>query len=155
MTDPGTIGTLAASVLAIASDEAVKGFVGEAVKDAYKALKNRIAHWVGADVEALEKTPSSTARQSVVAEAIDGLPADDQASVKALADALVTALKSEAGKSGGPVGLDVGKLEALEVKLAALTVNEGTGARFKEVKTTGAFTVGPISVGSPPGKTDR
>jgi hypothetical protein len=70
---------------------------------------------------------------------------------------LVTALKSEAKKigGGGPVGLYVGKLEALEVRLGALTVTEGTGARFKKVKTQGAFTVGPINVSSPPGKTDR
>jgi hypothetical protein len=81
MTDSETIGTLAASAFAIASDEAVKGFVGEAVKDAYKALKNKIAHWAGADIDALEKVPASVARQSVVAEAVDGLPVEEQASV--------------------------------------------------------------------------
>jgi hypothetical protein len=155
MTDPVTIGMLAASALTMASDEAFKGFAGEAVKDAYKALKEKISNWAGADVEALEKAPASTARQSVVAEAVDDQPADEQASVKSLVDALVAALKSEAGKSGGPIGLDVGKIEALQVKLAAITVTEGTGARFKEVKTTGTFEAGPINVGNSPGKTDR
>ncbi|MDQ6867383.1 MAG: hypothetical protein M3178_02850 [Pseudomonadota bacterium] len=72
--------------------------------------------------------------------------------MKALAAELVAALKSE---GGGPVGLDVGNLEALEVQLGAITVTEGTGARIKEVKTQGAFTVRPIIVGPPPGKTDR
>ena len=155
MTDPVTIGTLAASALAMASGEAIKGFVGQAVKDAYKNLKDKIAHWAGADVDALEKAPS-LARQSVVAEAVDGRPPEEQALVKALAAELLAALKTEAKKSeGGPVGLDVGKLEALEVQLGAITVTEGTGARMQEVKTEGAFRVGPINVGPPPGKTDR
>lgn len=157
MTDQVTIGTLAASALAMASDEAVKGFVGEAVKDAYKKLKDKIAYWAGADVDALEKAPASTARQGLIAEAIDGQPSEEQTLVKGLAAELVAALKSEARKSGasGPVGLDIGKLDALEVKLGAITVTEGTGVRMNEVKTTGTFEVGPINVGSPPGKTDR
>lgn len=77
--------------------------------------------------------------------------------MKALAAEVIAALKSEAQMSegGGPVGLDIGKLEALEVQLGAITVTEGTGARIQEVKTQGAFTVGPINVGSQPGKTDR
>ncbi len=156
MTDSVTIGTLAASALAMASDAALKGFVGEAVKDAYKKLKDKIAHWAGADVDALEKAPASTARKDLIAEAIDGQPAEEQALVKALAAELLAALKTEAKKSqGGPVGLDIGKLEALEVQLGAITVTEGTGVRMNEVKTTGKFEAGPINVGPPPGKTDR
>jgi hypothetical protein len=95
MNDTVTIGTLAASALAMASDETVKGFVGEAVKDAYKALKTKIARWTGADVDALEKAPASAVGQSAVAEAIDGQPPGEQALVKALAAELVAALKSE------------------------------------------------------------
>jgi hypothetical protein len=152
MTDPVTIGTLAATALAMAAEAGLKGAVGEAVKDAYTALKDKIARWAGADVEALEKAPTSAARQNVVAETVDGQAAEEQALVKELAAELVAALKSE---GGGPVGLDVGKLEALEVKLGAITVTEGTGVRLKEVKTTGAFEVGPTNVGPPPGKTDR
>src|ERR1700680_4751614 len=129
----------------MASDETVKGFVGEAVKDAYKALKTKIARWTGADVDALEKAPASAVGQSAVAEAIDGQPPGEQALVKALAAELVAALKSETHKSegGGPLGLDVGELEALEVQLGAITVTEGTGVRMKEVTTEGAFRVGP------------
>jgi hypothetical protein len=141
----------------MASEETVKGIVGEAVKDAYKKLKDKIAHWAGTDVDALEKAPGSAARQSIVAEAIDGQPSEEQILVKALAAELLAALKSEAKMSegGGPVGLYVDKLEALEVQLDAITVTEGKGVRFGEVKTTGSFTVGPINVGSLPGKTDR
>jgi hypothetical protein len=93
MTDPVTTGMLATSALAIAADATVKSFVGEVVKDAYKKLKDKIAHWAGADVDALEKAPASKTRQSVIAEAIDGQPAEEQALVKALAAELLAALK--------------------------------------------------------------
>ena len=57
MTDPVTIGTLAASALAMAGDETVKSFVGEAVKDAYKKLKDKIAHWAALMLTRLKKRP--------------------------------------------------------------------------------------------------
>jgi hypothetical protein len=45
MSDPVTIGTLAASVLAMAAEAVFKSSVGEVVKDAYKNLKERIEAW--------------------------------------------------------------------------------------------------------------
>jgi len=53
MSDPVTIGVLTASALAMAAEAVVKIAVGEAVKDAYKALKDKVAVWIGGDVEAL------------------------------------------------------------------------------------------------------
>jgi len=159
MTDPVTIGTLAASALALAGDETVKGFVGEAVKDAYKKLKDKIAHWAGAEIDALEKAPAAPARQGVVAEAVDGQPPEEQALVKTLAAELLAALKSEAetkkSQPGGPVGLVVRKLEALELQLGNITVTEGVGAIIKDVRVGGSVKVGDISVVTPPGKTNR
>ena len=113
----------------------------------------KIAHWAGTDIDALGKAPASTAR--VVADAVDGQPPEDQASVKKLAEALVAALKIEAQKSGGPFGLIIKKLEALEVQLGRITVTEGIGVCLGDMKAPGAFTVGPINVGPPSGKTDR
>jgi hypothetical protein len=43
MADPITIGVLTASALALAGEATLKGVVGEAAKDAYKALKSRVA----------------------------------------------------------------------------------------------------------------
>ena len=103
--------------------------------------------WAGGDVEALEKTPASPARQSVIAEAIDGQSTEEKAALGPLAQALVAALK----RSDNKVGLDIGRLEALEVRLGAITVTEGTGARIDEVRT-GTFSVDNISVGDDPAK---
>ena len=147
MSDPVTIGVLAASALAMAAEAVVKSSVGEVVKDAYNALKDKVANWVRGDVEALEKTPISTTRQAVIAEEIDKQSPADQANIKTLAIALNEALRNAA--QAGPIGIDIGRLEAARVQLAAINVTEGVGFRADEVKTTGDFTTGPITVGKP------
>jgi hypothetical protein len=144
MADPATIGALAASALAMAGEAALKSAVGEAVKDAYKALKGRVAKWAGSDVEALERTPASAARRAVVAEVIDNQSGEEQAALHVLAHELVAALKR-----GGTIGLDIGRLEAIEVQLGDITVREGTGARMEEVRVQGTFSTGNITVGGP------
>ena len=68
MADPITVGMLVAGVLSLGG-EAVKTAVGEVVKDAYKALKAKLAVWAAGDVAALESTPSSDARKAAIAEA--------------------------------------------------------------------------------------
>jgi hypothetical protein len=128
----------------MAGEAVVKGAVGEAVKDGYKTLKGKIAHWAGGDVEALEKTPTSAARQAVVAEIIDAQPTEEVAAVRALAERLIAALKAAGG-----VGLDIGRLEALEVRLGAITVKDGTGVRMGDARVHGTFSTGDIKVGAP------
>jgi hypothetical protein len=72
---------LAASVLAMAVEAVVKSGVGEVVKDAYTALKEKVATWARGDIEALAKTPTSTSRQVVIAEEIDRQSPEDRAAV--------------------------------------------------------------------------
>jgi hypothetical protein len=143
MADPVTIGVLTASALAMAGEAALKGVVSEAAKDAYKTLKSKVAQWAGSDVESLEKTPTSQARRAVVAEVVDNRSAEEQAAVRVLAQELLAALKRR-----GPVGLDIGRLEAMEIQLGDITVTEGTGARLEEVRVDGTFSTGNISVGA-------
>jgi hypothetical protein len=152
MTDPVTIGTLAATALSMAADAALKGVVGEGVKDAYIALKEKVARWAGGDVEALEKAPASANRQALIAQAVDGQATDEQVMVKTLVAVLVAALNS---RTGGPVGLDIGRLNALSVQLDAITVTEGTGVIIDEVNTPGEFRAGPINIGTSLGKTGQ
>ena len=82
-----------------------------------------------------------------LAEAIDAQPEQDQRSVRDLAEALVAKLKE-----GAPaIGLDIGRLTALEVQLGKITVTSGTGARIEEANV-GTFKTGDISVGDRSGK---
>jgi hypothetical protein len=147
MSDPVTIGTLAASVLAMAAEAMFKSGVGEIVKDAYKNLKEKVAVWSRNDVGALEKVPTSTSRQAVIAEEIDRQSPQDQAEIKTLVATLSEALRDAA--HANPIGIDVGRLEAARVQLGELNVTKGIGFRVDEVKTTGDFTTGPITVGKP------
>jgi hypothetical protein len=141
MVDPVTIGVLTASALAMAGEAALKGAAGEAVKDAYKALKSKVTLWAGSDVEALEKSPTSQARRAMVAEAVDSRSGEEQAAVRVLAQQLFAALKRS-----GPVGLDIGRLEAMADRLGDIGVVEGTGARIGEVRVDGNFHRGSISI---------
>jgi hypothetical protein len=150
MADPVTIGTLAAAALAIAAEAALKGGVGEAVKDAYAALKSWIGKWAEHDVKALESSPGSSARKAVLAEAIDTLKEDDALTVRKLAEELVTALRSDAASTA--IGLDISTLEALKVQLGDITVSGGIAARIGHAKVEGEFKTGDIRVTQPRGK---
>ncbi len=143
-----TIGALTASALSMTAEAGLKSVVGEAVKDAYQGLKSLVGQWASADVEALEKTPGSIGRKQMVAELVDERPVEDQAEARALAERLIAALKGSR-----PIGLDIGRLETLEVQLGSIEVTDGVGVRIAEAKIGGAFTTGDIKVGAAQKKT--
>lgn len=126
----GTVGSLVAEALGMAAGAALKGAVGEAVKDGYKALKEKVSYWASGEVAALEQTPGSVGRQTVIAEIIDAQPEDDQSSVRVLAEALVAALK----ECAPAIGLDIGHLIDLETHLRKVTVTRGIGVRINEAR---------------------
>ncbi len=109
----GTVGSLVAEALGVAAGAALKGVVGEAVKDGYKALKEKVAYWASGEVLALEQMPGSVGEQTVIAEIIDAQPEDDQKTVRILAEALVAALK----ECAPAIGLYIGRLIDLETHL--------------------------------------
>ncbi|MGP0060803.1 MAG: hypothetical protein ACLPID_16110 [Beijerinckiaceae bacterium] len=128
----------------MAAGDVLKGAVGEAVKDGYKALKEKVSHWASGEVSALEATPSSIGRQAVVAEIIDAQSEDERNSLRVLAEALIAKLK----ECAPAIGLDIGRLTALEVQLGKLNVASGIGARITEANV-GTLKTGDISVGNP------
>jgi hypothetical protein len=71
MAEPVSIGVLAASVLSMVAEAGLKGSVSEAAKEAYQALRAKIVHWSGADLDLLEKEPTSKGRQAIIAESLD------------------------------------------------------------------------------------
>ncbi len=86
-------------------------------------------------------------RQTVIAEIIDAQSEDDRKALRVLAEALVANLK----ECAPAIGLDVGRLTALEVQLGNLSVTNGIGARIAEANV-GTFKTGDISAGSRSGK---
>jgi hypothetical protein len=145
MSDPMTIGALAASALAMGAEAVLKGGVGEAVKDAYKALKEKITTWASGDVEALANEPDSKGRQIIVSEKIDKQSPDNQNAVQTLAMALINAM--EANESSHPIGFDLGRLHAWRVRFGTVEVPQGTGFKADEIVTLGEFSVENLKVG--------
>jgi hypothetical protein len=142
MVDP-TIGSLVATALAMAAEATLKGAVGEGVKDAYKALKEKVSHRASADVELLETTPSSASRQAVISEIINAQPKDDQELLRSLAKTLIARLRD-----GAPaIGLDIGRLDAVQTELGNIRVTKGIGVVIEEAHggtiKTGDITVDP------------
>lgn len=111
--EPVTVGSLVATSLSMAAEAALKGAVGEVVKDGYKALKEKISRWASGEVAALEATPESIGRQTVVAEIIDAQSEDERKALRVLAEVLVARLK----ECAPAIGLDIGRLTALEAQL--------------------------------------
>ena len=146
MSDPVTLGLLAAQTLALAAPEILKTSVGEATKDAYKALKEKIARWAGAEVQALEAAPSLKSKQFAVAELIDAQPDDEREKLRGLIDALVERLKAEAPV----IGLHIGALRNVETELGNITARTGVGARIG-IAEGGKLKIGDISTGGPSG----
>jgi hypothetical protein len=150
--EPITTGALVAGALSAGAAALGKGVLGEAAKDAYLAVKNAVLRWAGREVEMLEAKPGAPAREAVVAELIDGQPADAQAWLADLAGTLVAALRAEA-KERGPIGVEIKHLEAMEVRLREIVARAGTGFKADEVKTLGTFAIDRIETGGGgPGK---
>jgi hypothetical protein len=147
MTDPGTIGAITASALAMTGEIGLKTVVGVAVKDAYEALKNRVRRWAPSEVNALEKSPAWEELQVTLGRIIDGQSAKDKAAVRSLANELIGALKHSP-----IVGLDIGRLDALEVQIGAIMVAEGIGVRIGEAEVAGKFSINKVTVGRTSGK---
>ena len=147
MADPVTVGTLVASALAMGAEAALKGFVGESVKDAYRNLKDKIGSWGKHDADALEATPHSRARQAVIAEAVDNLSDNEKEGFAILAEELIAKLQEVAGA----VGIDVKNLEATTINLRNITAPSGTAIRIDTLKTQD-LSVDGLSVGVSPGK---
>jgi len=140
MLDSGTVGSLTAGALSMAAEAILKGVVKEGAKDAYRALKAKIATWASSDVEVLERTPGSENQRAIVANEIDRLPQEDKAKVQSLALALIDELKKQ--QLRGPIGIDIGRLEAAEVELKNISVFKGTGLLVDEIKSTGVSVEG-------------
>jgi hypothetical protein len=151
MVDLVSVGAFVAAVLSLAGETVLKAGVTDAVKDAYKALKTKVSHWAAEDADQLENSPKSKARQAVVAEKVDSLPASDQETLREFAELLLRTLKEEPRA----VGVDIGRVEALDMQLGKISVSSGIGARIKSVKVTGKFSTRDIQVGNHVGKPER
>jgi hypothetical protein len=152
MSDPVTIGTLAATALAMGAEAVVKTGVGEVVKDAYKALKDKVSKWASGEVATLEAAPTSKGKQLAVAEIVDAQLADDgeRDGLRALVEVLIGKLKEDAPA----IGLEFKRITDFEIELGKINVTGGVGVRVEDAKG-GSFKAKDITVEAKPGKAQR
>jgi hypothetical protein len=124
LADAVNLGMLAASALSLAAEAVLRGVVEETTKDRYEALRDKVAQWAARYVDALEKRPSSKARAAILSKVINSRAADDRAEVRALTAALLAALNS----SLDTTGIDIGRLEEMNVQLKAVDQAEAMRA---------------------------
>jgi hypothetical protein len=143
------------AALSLGAGALAKGWLSEAGKDTYKALKEAVLRIVSpSDVEKLEQYPDSESRKGVITEELEraGKAADPE--LARLAQALVTALR-DAGAAGGATGFSLKDVEAVNVRLRAITAS-GTGVSIEKSKFTGDIEASDVSAGvQPPGKPER
>ncbi|KWT67028.1 hypothetical protein APY03_7136 [Variovorax sp. WDL1] len=131
----------------MAGEAALKGVVGEVVKDAYKALKIQVAKWAPGDVEKLADSPTA-GRKLVVAEAIDMQPEDDRVRVDQLAHALIEALKQVPATS---IGIEGDEFHVRLIDLSQLNVVNGIGLKGRFIEAD-EIRASNMTVGSAAGK---
>ncbi len=148
MSDPITLGIIAANMLAMGAETVLKTSITEAVKDAYKGLKILLARHAPQEVAALEAAPASKGKQLAVAEVIDEKGGADESEIRRLVALLAEAIEKAA--QAQPIGIDIGRLEATRVQLGQIEVTNGIGLRAQEIKTEGDFVVNVIKVGQKP-----
>lgn len=141
-----TIGTLAASALSIGASALIKGAATEAVKDAYNALKRRIQLCAKDDVVALETEPDSNGRKAVIAEVIDRQSSEELEVIRDLSKVL-----TERIVDCGAIGIDIGNVSALNVRLSDISVIEGVGVRIEEAKVEANLEISGVTAGKKPG----
>jgi hypothetical protein len=123
------------------------GALGEAGKDTYTALKNALLPFVTPRrIEDLEGKPDSKGRQAVVAEELAEAGRAEDPELASLAQALIAELRREV-QARGPVGVEIGQLEAAEVQLGRIAARAGTGLKADKVKTRGSFRINEIKTG--------
>lgn len=153
MVEPITIGSFVAGAVSAGAAAIAKGALGVAGKDAYEKLKQSIARITGNSAALTENEANANSEdiQRPLAVTIDGQEVSVQQDLAALATTLIEALQ-RTEQQDGPIGVDLGRLEAMGVDLGRIQVSEGTGLRAAEVKTTKTFRIGEITAGTKPGK---
>lgn len=96
-----SIGVVVAKAFAAVAGALIKGTMGEAAKDAYRALKSRISRHASSEIQTLETAPSSEDSRGAVADATDGLPKHAKEAIVALTNDLLCKMVSQTslGKS--------------------------------------------------------
>lgn len=135
---------------------AIAGALGNlgsaAVLGAYQAVKTLVLRKFGAEsdladaLKKLEQKPDAQARQQLLKEEAETAGADKDEEIIKAAQALLDAVKAQAGG----IGMDIGTFTAATLEVSDVVAEEkGTAVRMKEVNIEGTATFSKIGGSRP------
>jgi hypothetical protein len=134
--------TVIAAALAFAGGEAAKTVVGEAVKDAYRAVKKFLSgEYPQVDLTAIENDPESKGQQLVLVEKLTNSNAAADPKFSPLAKRLVDAVAAESRNTGAQTGVQLDDFEAASLRINDV-IASGTGILIRggRIKGRAEFT---------------
>lgn len=139
------------TALALGAAAAARDIGGEAVKDAYAAVKALIAsRYPKVSVDQLERAPQSESRRSVVAEDLQEAKGGNDTELAAMAGRLIDLVQQQAPESAAAIGIDLKDIEAASMRLADVEAT-GTGVRVEKARIGGAIEITGVRAGVKPG----
>lgn len=112
-----TIGFLTVTLLALASEAAKRGMLGERTRLACSRLKEKIVDWSNSDAAIFDEVYISDARRRWIMDAIELRPSDDRLTIRGMARALAESLRQDVQR--GSLGISLRRLDQIDAQLRA------------------------------------
>jgi hypothetical protein len=139
------------TALALGAAAAAKDIGGQAIKDAYVALKAFIvSHYPRVSVDPLEQVPESKARRGVVEEDLQVANAAADTELATLAKKLTDLVQQQAPAAAAAIGIDLKDVQAVSLRLSDIAA-AGTGVRVEQGRFSGDIVISSVRAGLPPG----
>ena len=136
------------AALALGAAAAAKDIGGQAVKDAYAALKALIvSRYPKASVDTLEQAPESKSRRAVVEEDLLATTASSDADIAKLAQRMVELVRQQAPTVAAAIGIDLKDIEAANLRLSDI-IATGTGVKVEAARISGDIVISGVKAGA-------
>jgi hypothetical protein len=139
--------TLLVSTLALGATAALKETAGNAVRDAYKGLKDLIVHKFGSQpaVDALERTPASKNKRESAAEDLAAAAKDEE--VLRAADELAKIVQRDDPKVGEVIGVSIDTVVAKFLEIDTVR-SSGSAVSVKDSEFVEGVTIKNVVAGA-------
>ncbi len=139
------------AALAAGATAALKDSATDAIKTAYRGLKDLVAAKFSAvEVDQLETKPESEARRAMVAEDLEEAGASDDPELFAAAKSLLDHIAAQGPEGTAAIGVDLKDIQAANLVIENV-ISAGHGVRAEKVVTTGDVRITGVGAGGSEG----
>lgn len=140
-----------AAALAAGATAALKDSATDAIKTAYRGLKDLVAaKFSSVNVGQLEAKPESEARRALVAEDLAEAGAVDDAELLAAAKTLLGHLAAQGAEGAAALGVDLEDIKAANLVIEDI-MSSGGGIRAKKIVADGDIRISGVRAGGSEG----